>query len=93
MRSGGQKQDSFVTGQRVPKTGIYRVIHAAHRLPHECTLISGEVFPRCCKCDDAVTFECVATAPLWKPGPTRTIILHQLPELPAKEPSADDEVA
>jgi hypothetical protein len=40
----------FGTGAVIPSTGIYRVIHRAHRLPHEATLFKGETFPKCQKC-------------------------------------------
>ena len=53
--SGGR----FRTGEVIPDSGIYRVNHSAHRLPHEVTLISGEAFPKCQKCADAVVFELV----------------------------------
>jgi hypothetical protein len=45
------------TGAIIPESGIYRVAHSAHRLPHEVTLLKGETFPKCQKCADAVTFE------------------------------------
>jgi hypothetical protein len=47
------------TGAMVPSTGIYKVIHEAHRLPHEVMLLGGERFPRCAKCGDSVAFELV----------------------------------
>ena len=53
----------FETGSVVSESGIYRVIHAAHRLPHEVTLLTGGTFPRCSKCADLVTFELVRAAP------------------------------
>jgi hypothetical protein len=49
----------FNTGAVIPDSGIYRVFHSAHRLPHEVTLLRGETFPKCQKCADAVTFELV----------------------------------
>ncbi len=73
------------TGEVIPASGIYRVHHDAHRLPHEVTLIEGYKFPRCQKCTDEVRFEPVALADLWKPGPTRTIVLHELPELRSED--------
>jgi hypothetical protein len=69
------------TGEIIPASGIYRVHHGAHRLPHEVTLIEGYKFPRCQKCATEVEFEPVALAPLWKSGPTRTIVLYELPEI------------
>lgn len=80
---------AFRTGETIPVTGIYRVSHAAHRLPHDCTLIEGYAFPRCSKCGDAVHFEVVATAPLWRSGPTRTVIIYELPELPPDQTPED----
>jgi hypothetical protein len=71
---------SFKTGTIIPASGIYRVSHSAHRLPHEVTLLKGETFPRCQKCVDAVTFDLVRAmdvAPrfLWR------IMLYELPVL------------
>jgi len=47
----------FKTDAVIPESGIYRVMHAAHRLPHEVTLLKGEKFPKCQKCSHAVTFK------------------------------------
>jgi hypothetical protein len=55
--SGMAKQPTFRTGDPIPQTGIYRVIHKLHRLPHEVTLLRNQDFPRCAKCKDAVKFE------------------------------------
>jgi hypothetical protein len=46
-------------GERVRKTGIYRVEHDSHRLMHEATLVQGNLFPRCKRCDNAVRFSLV----------------------------------
>jgi hypothetical protein len=51
--SGGR----FKTGTVIPDSGIYRVAHGAHRLPHEVTLLKGGKFAKCQKCGDAVTFK------------------------------------
>lgn len=53
----------FRSGQSVPASGIYRVIHAEHRLSHEVTLLKDEVFPICSQCRTAVHFELVRSAP------------------------------
>lgn len=72
----------FRTGEAIPESGIYRVIHKAHRVPHEVTLLSGHNFPRCSKCKDAVQFELIQAA---------TELFHehgfrvQLYELPVEE--------
>ncbi len=70
----------FRTGQKVPESGIYRVVHAEHRLPHEVTLIKDTEFPRCSKCKEHVTFEIVSLAPRVDKMRER-IVLHQLPEM------------
>lgn len=52
----------FKTGERIEESGIYRVHHMAHRLPHEVTLIADQAFPRCEKCQDEVSFELLHAA-------------------------------
>ncbi len=78
----------YSTGQTVPESGIYRVVHAEHRLPHEVTLLRGEEFPRCCKCSGSVSFEVVRLAP--QLTSRNRVILYELPELDPSgfEPSA-----
>ena len=49
-------------GLRVPQTGLYRVFHYQHRLPHDVVMKQGEAFPACNKCAERVTFNVVATA-------------------------------
>ncbi len=49
----------YNTGQVVPESGVYRVSHADHRLPHAVTICKDEIFPRCAKCADLVTFELI----------------------------------
>jgi len=51
--------ETFQTGHSVPESGIYRVIHAGHRLPHAVTICKGENFPRCAKCANMVIFELI----------------------------------
>ena len=55
-------QPPLKTGTLIPETGIYKVIHGEHRLPHEVILFQGEKFPRCAKCRDKVCFELVYPA-------------------------------
>jgi hypothetical protein len=59
VKSSAMSGGRFKTGAAIPKSGIYRVIHSAHRLPHEVTLLEGENFPKCQKCADAVTFKLI----------------------------------
>jgi len=53
---------TFKCGATIPQSGIYRVIHGEHRLPHEVTLLEGQLFPKCLKCDESVMFELVRGA-------------------------------
>jgi hypothetical protein len=54
---------SYETGAIVPETGIYRVVHSAHRLPHEVVILKDEHFPRCSKCSESIVFNLVHAAP------------------------------
>lgn len=85
------KSERFKTGERIPASGVYRVHHQEHRLPHEVTLLEGYEFPRCQKCRAAVLFESLALAPLRLTTQPSAIVLYELPELP--EDSVSDEVA
>lgn len=46
----------FATGSHIPTSGVYQVVHSAHRLRSEVILIRGDIFPRCSKCSHAVEF-------------------------------------
>jgi hypothetical protein len=70
----------FRTGAKVPESGIYRVMHSQHRLPHEVTLLRGAEFPRCSKCKEAVTFEVVSLAPRLDRIRER-VTVYELPDL------------
>jgi hypothetical protein len=49
----------YLSGQKVPASGIYEVRHNKHRLPHEVTLLRDQQFPRCERCGTAVQFRVV----------------------------------
>src|SRR5258708_19615265 len=51
--------EQFKSGKKVSSSGIYRVSHRRHRLPHEVTLVAGDVFPPCARCGDQVRFTLV----------------------------------
>ena len=72
-------KEQFKTQQLVPLTGLYRIVHRAHRLPHEALLLAGEVFPRCAKCNDQVQFELLTAAPGVKPEKIARV--YELPVL------------
>src|SRR5581483_11453515 len=71
----------FKTGQKVPESGIYKVHHDLHRLPHEVTLLAGSPFPRCQKCLDVVEFEAQQLAPSGVAEQRGPILLYELPVL------------
>jgi hypothetical protein len=73
-------RQSLKTGEPVLESGIYRVMHAEHRLPGEVTLLKGAEFPRCSKCNEPVTFEVVALTPKLD-GIRERVTLYQLPDL------------
>lgn len=43
----------------VTVSGIYKIVHDRHRLPHECVLVVGQRFPDCRQCGQSVRFELV----------------------------------
>lgn len=51
--------DKFLPGQRVLRSGVYRVHHDSHRLMHEASLRAGEIFPCCKQCQTKISFELV----------------------------------
>jgi CheY-like chemotaxis protein len=57
----GARTHRFSPGELSPRSGVYRIFHAAHRPVHEAAMLAGERFPRCRVCGDAVRFELAAT--------------------------------
>ena len=53
----------FHCGEKILESGIYRVVHRNHRLPHEVTLLRDQLFPKCSRCEGSVYFELVRSAP------------------------------
>lgn len=51
--------ETFRAGEAVQVKGLYRVIHYAHRLPHETAILALKKFPHCNQCGDRVRFELV----------------------------------
>lgn len=49
-------ENAFHAGQKVPQTGLYRVFHYQHRMPHDVVMKQGELFPACNKCGEHVLF-------------------------------------
>jgi len=48
--------DRHRPGQTIEQSGVYRVYHHAHRLPHSVFIPSGTVLPKCRRCGDKVEF-------------------------------------
>lgn len=55
---GGRLDSSsrFLPGAVAPRSGVYRVLHYAHRIPHLVTVSAGTVLPECKRCGDRVRF-------------------------------------
>jgi hypothetical protein len=43
-------------GAVAPRSGVYRVHHYAHRMPHLVAITAGTVLPECKRCRDKVRF-------------------------------------
>lgn len=87
LMSKHSMKENFRTGQKVPQSGIYRVTHAEHRLPHEVTLLKDARFPRCSKCKEAVTFRAISLAPKLDELRER-VTLYELPDLGSENEAA-----
>ncbi len=57
------ERDTFHPGERAPESGIYRVLHYQHRLPHDVTIPKETVLPRCGHCGERVRFVDLHAAP------------------------------
>ena len=68
----------FRCGDKILESGIYRVYHGNHRLPHEVTLLRDQLFPKCVKCENSVYFELVRSAPDITLAPFK-VALYALP--------------
>ena len=51
-----ESSSRFVPGATAPRSGVYRVHHYAHRMPHLVIVIKGMTFPECQRCGDKVRF-------------------------------------
>ena len=84
----------FASGKRIRESGIYRVRHAEHRLPHEVTLLKGEEFPVCLQCQGAVDFELLRPVPEIHEMTGFLVRLHALPEVERRrQPREPEQVA
>jgi hypothetical protein len=69
--------ETYKTGQTVPHSGIYRVSHSEHRLPHEVTLLRANTFPPCSKCGNNVLFNLLRGVTVDR----FSIVLNAIPEM------------
>ncbi len=51
--------DDLLPGTLCNQSGIYQVIHRAHRTAHKVLVRAGDLFPRCKGCGDAVRFRLI----------------------------------
>jgi hypothetical protein len=61
-RADGKAPAAYAPGQTAPVTGVYRVVHAEHRQPHEVAALRGEIFPACKTCKTDAAFELIREA-------------------------------
>ena len=78
----------FQTGDEVPTSGVYRVLHKVHRLPREVTLVGGKPFPPCSKCQIKVEFSLLRSVAVNQ----YSIVLHSIPVL-HDEPDDQEQVS
>jgi hypothetical protein len=62
MKVQADPKPSYAPNDAVPVSGVYRVRHYRHRLPHEATLLKGESFPHCRFCVEKVRFRLIQAA-------------------------------
>jgi hypothetical protein len=75
----------FKSGDTIPESGLYKVLHSQHRLPHQVTLVAGQAFPPCGKCRDEVRFELVRILPALARERRGSVSLYSLPVLEDEE--------
>jgi hypothetical protein len=51
------RRNIFDTGQSISRSGRYKVIHKAHALRNDITLLRGNSFPACATCTEPVKFQ------------------------------------
>ena len=64
MPSPSKAEQPFKSGDVVPESGVYTVIHEGHRPNHAATIFKGERFPVCAHCGTLVRFALVRPAAL-----------------------------
>jgi CheY-like chemotaxis protein len=54
--AGRQPRALLRPGDTAPSTGVYTVTHRRHRLPHEVSLLKGDLLPACKRCGQHVRY-------------------------------------
>ena len=85
VQGSSPERRKFTSGETACQSGIYQVVHEGHRLPHEVTMLSGQTFPPCSKCADAVHFQLMRPVLEDETPSAFRVTLNQLPEI-AQEP-------
>ena len=49
-------------GTVAPRSGLYRIYHYAHRMPHTVIILEGDLLPPCNQCGHHVQFAPMAPA-------------------------------
>jgi hypothetical protein len=52
----------YRSGEWIPYSGVYRVLHHEHMHSHAVTCLSGETFPECLECRNQVRFLLLSAA-------------------------------
>ena len=56
---GASSGDDLLPGALCGQSGIYQVMHRAHRATHNVLVRAGDLFPRCNGCGESVRFRLV----------------------------------
>ena len=63
-------------GARAPHTGVYRVFHQRHRMPHMVVILKDQALPRCKHCGDRVEYAPFMRAELPDADPDLRLAAH-----------------
>jgi len=69
MQGASRAEQIFKSGDDVPESGVYTVIHDRHRPNHPATIFRGEHFPACAQCGTQVQFMLLRPAALISEDP------------------------
>jgi hypothetical protein len=62
MQGASRAEQIYKSGDEVPESGVYTVMHDQHRPNHIATIFKGERFPSCAQCGALVRFALVRPA-------------------------------